>query len=154
MILYLVVLVAAFAIPNVFGQNALRLPVLLGPPLLLLAPRAGAPRFAIAAVLVALVYLQWLPAVRAVAANCFLTTPREKILDLCVLVKRMFTTIEELFLVEEEWRDPTGIVLVDPPRQREEVLQISAIIGQGQHALPLACFVPARTLFSRVPRER
>ncbi len=66
-ILYLVVLVAAFAIPNVFGQNALRLPVLLGPPLLLLAPRAGAPRIAIAAVLVALVYLQWLPAVRAVA---------------------------------------------------------------------------------------
>jgi hypothetical protein len=66
-ILYLVVLVGAFAIPNVFGQNALRLPVLLGPPLLLLAPRAGAPRFAIAAVLLALVYLQWLPAVRAVA---------------------------------------------------------------------------------------
>ena len=66
-ILYLVVLVVAFAIPNVFGQNALRLPVLLGPPLLLLAPRAGVPRAAVAAVLVALVYLQWLPAVRAVA---------------------------------------------------------------------------------------
>jgi hypothetical protein len=66
-VLYLVVLVGAFAIPNVFGQNALRLPVLLGPALLLLAPRATAPRAAIAIVLVGLVYLQWLPAVRAVA---------------------------------------------------------------------------------------
>jgi hypothetical protein len=65
--LYLVVLVGAFVIPTPFGQNALRLPVLLGPALLLLAPRAAAPRAALAAVLVALVYLQWLPAVRAVA---------------------------------------------------------------------------------------
>ena len=60
-------LVAAFVIPTPFGQNALRLPVLLGPALLVLAPRAGAPRAAIAVVLVALLYLQWLPAVRAVA---------------------------------------------------------------------------------------
>ena len=60
-------LVAAFVIPTPFGQNALRLPVLLGPALLVLAPRTGAPRAAIAAVLVALLYLQWLPAVRAVA---------------------------------------------------------------------------------------
>jgi hypothetical protein len=66
-VLYLAVLVGAFVIPTPFGQNALRLPVLLGPALLVLAPRAAAPRAAIAAVLVALVYLQWLPAVRAVA---------------------------------------------------------------------------------------
>jgi hypothetical protein len=66
-LLYVVVLVAAFVIPTPFGQNALRLSVLLGPALLLLAPRAGAPRAAMAFVLVALVYLQWLPAVRAVA---------------------------------------------------------------------------------------
>lgn len=66
-LLYLAVLVGAFVIPTPFGQNALRLPVLLGPPLLLLAPRAGAPRAALAVVVVGLVYLQWLPAVRAVA---------------------------------------------------------------------------------------
>jgi hypothetical protein len=66
-LLYVAVLVGAFVIPTPFGQNALRLPVLLGPALLVLAPRAAAPRAAIAAVLVALVYLQWLPAVRAVA---------------------------------------------------------------------------------------
>ena len=66
-LLYVAVLVAAFVIPTPFGQNALRLPVLIGPALLLLAPRAGAPRAAIAVTLVVLVYLQWLPAVRAVA---------------------------------------------------------------------------------------
>jgi hypothetical protein len=66
-VLYIVVLIGAFAIPTPFGQNALRLPVLLGPVLLVLAPRATAPRAAIAGVLVVLVYLQWLPAVRAVA---------------------------------------------------------------------------------------
>ena len=66
-VLYVAVLVGAFIIPTPFGQNALRLPLLLGPALLVLAPRATAPRAAIAAVLVALVYLQWLPAVRAVA---------------------------------------------------------------------------------------
>jgi len=65
--LYVLVLVGAFVIPTPFGQNALRLPVLLGPALLLLAPRATAPRAVIAVVVVALVYLQWLPAVRAVA---------------------------------------------------------------------------------------
>jgi hypothetical protein len=68
-LLYLVVLVGAFVIPTPFGQNALRLPVLLGPALLVLAPRAGAPRAAMATVIVALVYLQWLPAVRAVAES-------------------------------------------------------------------------------------
>jgi hypothetical protein len=66
-VLYLAVLVGAFVIPTPFGQNALRLPVLLGPALLLLAPRAAVPRIAFAAVILALVYLQWLPAVRAVA---------------------------------------------------------------------------------------
>jgi hypothetical protein len=66
-LLYVVVLVAAFVIPTPFGQNALRLSVLLGPAILLLAPRPGAPRAAFAVVLVGLVYLQWLPAVRAVA---------------------------------------------------------------------------------------
>jgi hypothetical protein len=66
-LLYIAVLVAAFVIPTPFGQNAMRLPVLIGPALLVLAPRVGAPRVALAVILVALVYLQWLPAVRAVA---------------------------------------------------------------------------------------
>jgi hypothetical protein len=66
-LLYVAVLVIAFVIPTPFGQNALRLPVLLGPALLVLAPRSNAPRLAMATVLVALLYLQWLPAVRAVA---------------------------------------------------------------------------------------
>jgi hypothetical protein len=66
-LIYIVVLVAAFVIPTPFGQNALRLPVLLGPALLLLAPRTAAPRAALAATLIVLLYLQWLPAVRAVA---------------------------------------------------------------------------------------
>jgi hypothetical protein len=61
------VLVGAFAIPTTFGQNALRLTVLLGPPLLVLAARPRAPRVALVACGLALVYLQWLPAVRAVA---------------------------------------------------------------------------------------
>jgi hypothetical protein len=66
-LLYVAVLVGAFVIPTPFGQNALRLSVLLGPALLVLAPRPGAPRLGLAAVLAALLYLQWLPAVRAVA---------------------------------------------------------------------------------------
>jgi len=65
--LNLAVLVGAFLIPTTFGQNALRLTVLLGPPLLVLAARPRAPRLALAACGMALVYLQWLPAVRAVA---------------------------------------------------------------------------------------
>jgi hypothetical protein len=65
--LYVAVLVAAFVIPTPFGQNALRLPVLLGPALLVLAPRRNPPRAAFTVVLVGLLYLQWLPAVRAVA---------------------------------------------------------------------------------------
>ena len=64
--LSVLVLLAAFVIPSTFGQNALRLTVLLGPPLLLLAARERAPRAALIACGVVLVYLQWLPAVRAV----------------------------------------------------------------------------------------
>ncbi len=62
-------LAGAFLVPTTFGQNALRLGVVLGPPLLALAPRPGAPRGAIAVVGLALVYLAWLPAVRAVAES-------------------------------------------------------------------------------------
>jgi hypothetical protein len=65
--LNLAVLAGAFAIPTTFGQNALRLSVLLGPPLLVLAARPRAPRAALLACGAALLYLQWLPAVRAVA---------------------------------------------------------------------------------------
>src|SRR5215211_1972652 len=64
--IYIVILVAAFAIPNSLGQNALRPGVVLGPALLVLFARPRAPRVAIVAVAVALLYLQWLPAVRAV----------------------------------------------------------------------------------------
>jgi hypothetical protein len=66
-LLYLVVLVGAFVVPSPFGQNALRLGVLAGPSVLMLAHRKRAPVLALAIVGVALLYLQWLPAVRAVA---------------------------------------------------------------------------------------
>jgi hypothetical protein len=66
-LLYLVVLVAAFAVPSPFGQNALRLGVLAGPSVLALAHRKRVPWAPIAVVGVGLLYLQWLPAVRAVA---------------------------------------------------------------------------------------
>jgi hypothetical protein len=64
--IYVAVLVAAFAIPNPLGQNALRPGVVLGPALLVLFMRPRAPRAAIVGIAVALLYLQWLPAVRAV----------------------------------------------------------------------------------------
>jgi hypothetical protein len=64
--IYVAILVAAFAFPNSLGQNALRPGVVIGPALLVLFARPRAPRIAIAVVAVALVYLQWLPAVRAV----------------------------------------------------------------------------------------
>jgi hypothetical protein len=64
--IYVTVLVAAFAIPNPLGQNALRPGVVLGPALLALFARPRAPRTAVVVVAVALLYLQWLPAVRAV----------------------------------------------------------------------------------------
>jgi hypothetical protein len=60
------VLVLAFAIPNPLGQNALRPGVVLGPVLLVLFTRPRAPRVAVVGLVVALLYLQWLPAVRAV----------------------------------------------------------------------------------------
>ena len=60
------ILVVAFAIPNPLGQNALRPGVVLGPALLILFARPRAPRAAIVFIAVALLYLQWLPAVRAV----------------------------------------------------------------------------------------
>lgn len=66
-LLYLGVLVGAFVVPSPFGQNALRLGVLAGPSVLALAHRKRVPVVALAGVGVALLYLQWLPAVRAVA---------------------------------------------------------------------------------------
>src|SRR3954469_11612723 len=66
-LLYLGVLIAAFAVPSPFGQNALRLGVLAGPSVLALAHRRRVPVLALAVVGVGLLYLQWLPAVRAVA---------------------------------------------------------------------------------------
>ena len=65
-LLAVAVLALSFAVPNAFGQNALRLPVLLGPVALLLAPRRGVPVLARAVVLGGLVYLGCLPAIRAV----------------------------------------------------------------------------------------
>jgi len=64
--LNVVLLAGAFAIPNALGQNALRPGLLVGAALLVLVARPAAPRAAIALVAVALVYLSWLPAVRAV----------------------------------------------------------------------------------------
>ncbi len=66
-LLYLGMLVGAFVVPSPFGQNALRLGVLAGPSILALAHRRRVPVFALAIVGVGLLYLQWLPAVRAVA---------------------------------------------------------------------------------------
>jgi hypothetical protein len=65
--LYVAVLVFAFAVPGPVGQNALRPAVILGPPLLVLAARSRAARPGVVVVVAALVYLQWLPAVRATA---------------------------------------------------------------------------------------
>ena len=66
-LLYLGVLIGAFVVPSPFGQNALRLGVLAGPAVLALAHRRRVPVLALAVVGVGLLYLQWLPAVRAVA---------------------------------------------------------------------------------------
>ena len=60
------ILVGAFAIPNALGQNALRPGLLLGAAVLVLVARPAVPRVAIALVAGVLVYLSWLPAVRAV----------------------------------------------------------------------------------------
>jgi hypothetical protein len=63
---YLALLVFAFFVPTPLGQNALRPGLLLGPSLLVLYPHARAPRGLLIAAIALLVYLQWLPAVRAV----------------------------------------------------------------------------------------
>jgi len=65
-IFYVAILAAAFAFSNPLGQNALRPGLLIGPSLLVLCPRPGAPRAAIAVVCAGLVYLSILPAVRAI----------------------------------------------------------------------------------------
>jgi hypothetical protein len=64
----LILLVGAFVLPTSVGQTTLRPLVILGPALLAIGVRPGR-RAAIAAVAVgaALLYLQWLPAVRAIA---------------------------------------------------------------------------------------
>jgi hypothetical protein len=64
----LALLVAAFVLPTSVGQTTLRPLVILGPALLALGVRPGR-RAATAAILVGagLLYLQWLPAVRAIA---------------------------------------------------------------------------------------
>jgi hypothetical protein len=65
---YVAVLVLAFAIPSPVGQNAVRPAVILGPALLVLAVRTRTvARIALVGVVAALLYLQWLPAVRATA---------------------------------------------------------------------------------------
>jgi hypothetical protein len=66
-LLYLAVLIGAFVVPSPFGQNALRLGLLAGPSALALAHRRRVPWKALGVVGVGLLYLQWLPAVRAVA---------------------------------------------------------------------------------------
>jgi len=66
--LYVVVLIAAFAVPSPVGQNAVRPAVILGPALIVLAARPHAvARVGVLAVVATLLYLQWLPAVRATA---------------------------------------------------------------------------------------
>jgi hypothetical protein len=64
----LVLLVGAFVLPTSVGQTTLRPLVILGPALLALGVRPGR-RVAVAAIVVGagLLYLQWLPAVRAIA---------------------------------------------------------------------------------------
>ncbi|HEX5618242.1 MAG TPA: hypothetical protein VFX51_07465 [Solirubrobacteraceae bacterium] len=64
--LNVVVLIGAFVIPNALGQNSLRPSLLIGASLLVLVARPAVPRAAIVLVAGALVYLSWLPAVRAV----------------------------------------------------------------------------------------
>ena len=66
-LLYLGVLIGAFVVPTPFGQNALRLGVLAGPSVLALAHRKKVPAIAVVVIGAGLLYLQWLPAVRAVA---------------------------------------------------------------------------------------
>ena len=64
--LNVVVMIGAFVLPNALGQNSLRPILLVGAPLLVLVARPAAPRAALVLVAAVLVYLTWLPAVRAV----------------------------------------------------------------------------------------
>ena len=57
---------SAFFVPTPLGQNALRPGLLLGPSLLVSIRAPRAPRGLLVAAIALLVYLQWLPAVRAV----------------------------------------------------------------------------------------
>jgi len=66
-VVYLALLVGAFVLHTPLGQTALRPGVLLGPSLLALYPHPRAPRVLLVLAIGLLVYLQWLPAVRAVA---------------------------------------------------------------------------------------
>jgi hypothetical protein len=66
-VVYFLLLVGAFVIHTPLGQNALRPGVLLGPSLLVLYPHPRAPRVLLVLAIGLLVYLQWLPAVRAVS---------------------------------------------------------------------------------------
>ena len=65
----LALLVLAFVLPTSVGQTTLRPLVILGPAILALGLRPGRRKAALAAVVVGggLLYLQWLPAVRAIA---------------------------------------------------------------------------------------
>jgi hypothetical protein len=65
-VIYLLLLVGAFVLHTPLGQNALRPGVLLGPSLLVLYPHPRAPRVLLVLAIGLLIYLQWLPAVRAV----------------------------------------------------------------------------------------
>lgn len=64
---YLALLVAAFVIESPLGHNVTRLAVLAGPAAL--AARGRGPGWAVVLVAAGLVYLQWLPAVRALAES-------------------------------------------------------------------------------------
>ncbi len=66
-VIYLALLAGAFVLHTPLGQNALRPGLLLGPSLLVLYPHPRAPRVLLVLAIGLLVYLQWLPAVRAVA---------------------------------------------------------------------------------------
>ena len=65
-VVYLVLLFGAFVLPTPLGPERAAAGVLLGPSLLALCPRPRAPRVLLVLAIGLLVYLQWLPAVRAV----------------------------------------------------------------------------------------
>ena len=65
-IFYVAILAGRVRLRESAGPERLRPGLLIGPSLLVLCPRPGAPRAAIAVVCAALVYLSMLPAVRAI----------------------------------------------------------------------------------------